>query len=784
MQPMVGLCNSTDIIEAGLNNNILSNILAYFEVLKMLKIFAACCVLLSFESLLAAPVALLAAPTKLTLSWIDNSNNEDSFLVERKIGAGGTFVEIAVLAANTVTYGDFSVSPSVLYCYRVRARNQHGNSDYSNEACRAALAVYNLDVAKAGDGTGTMTSSPAGISCGADCSEPYSEQTQITLTAQPAAGSVFAGWSGGGCSGTGSCIVTMNSDTVVTANFSLVLHTLTVTKAGAGAGAVNSTPNGISCGADCSEAYTAGTQVTLVATPAAGAIFLGWSGSSCSGAGSCVVTMSAARSVTATFGLDATTLLVSKTGTGSGVVSSSQAGISCGADCSESYPRGTAVTLTAASTVNSVFVGWTGACSGTGSCALSMSADSSVQAMFDRIQYPVSVTRVGTGVGTVTSSPSGISCGDACSASFASGEIVSLTAAPAAGSTFFGWTGACAIAGSSPSCQVAVTGALSVGAEFRPGGTNFMDDFNRPDATVIGNGWVEVIGDLLIRNNELQGGPLRGLKMAVVPSSIGNDLTVSADFTTGNLSGAPQFGIVLRYQDPRNYYLLYRTTGGSSFLRISRVANNVEKILKSKSLANPAKNVFYRLSATVVGSTLTLGLNGMDQISIADPTFITGAAGIAVRGPKNTPVDRIQRIDNFSITPPPTMSFVQARFLAQAAADAMNREMNEATSVHLATTTTDESVWQLGIQRDFQLIQTVGDLSESLRSIFGKSSSENSDRDSAVRDLQEALAGALGSKFLIYWSVGSENRVMAVVDSLSQQVFYFEKDIERHFINE
>ncbi|MDY6905999.1 MAG: M6 family metalloprotease domain-containing protein [Thermodesulfobacteriota bacterium] len=77
-----------------------------------------------------------------------------------------------------------------------------------------------LSVTRSGIGTGTITSSPAGIDCGADCSYRFSEGRVVTLSATPAdAFSWLEGWSGGGCSGTGDCTVTMNSDTTVTAVF-------------------------------------------------------------------------------------------------------------------------------------------------------------------------------------------------------------------------------------------------------------------------------------------------------------------------------------------------------------------------------------------------------------------------------------------------------------------------------------------------------------------------------------------------------------------------------------
>ena len=160
--------------------------------------------------------------------------------------------------------------------------------------------TYLLTTARAGTGTGTIDSAPAGINCGVDCREVYNANTVVTLTATPAGGSTFAGWAGGGCSGTGTCTVTMNSATSVTATFTLNIYQLTVAHAGAGTGTVTSAPAGINCGVDCTEVYNANTVVTLTATPAVGSTFAGWTGA-CTGKGTCQVTMNAARSVNATF---------------------------------------------------------------------------------------------------------------------------------------------------------------------------------------------------------------------------------------------------------------------------------------------------------------------------------------------------------------------------------------------------------------------------------------------------------------------------------------------------
>ncbi len=76
-----------------------------------------------------------------------------------------------------------------------------------------------LTVSKSGTGSGTVTSAPGGINCGGTCSAPFDNGTGVTLTAAPVGGSTFTGWSGGGCSGTGTCAVTLTTNTTVTATF-------------------------------------------------------------------------------------------------------------------------------------------------------------------------------------------------------------------------------------------------------------------------------------------------------------------------------------------------------------------------------------------------------------------------------------------------------------------------------------------------------------------------------------------------------------------------------------
>ncbi len=92
-------------------------------------------------------------------------------------------------------------------------------SSVSGSAPAPQPTSYGITVSKAGSGSGTVTSSPAGIACGTSCSATFGAGTAVTLSAAPASGSTFAGWSGGGCSGTGSCTVTLNASVAVTATF-------------------------------------------------------------------------------------------------------------------------------------------------------------------------------------------------------------------------------------------------------------------------------------------------------------------------------------------------------------------------------------------------------------------------------------------------------------------------------------------------------------------------------------------------------------------------------------
>ena len=92
------------------------------------------------------------------------------------------------------------------------------------------MTPKNLSLSLEGMGSGTVISSPAGIDCGLACSAAFPHASIVTLTATPAAGSVFAGWAGA-CAGTDGCTVTMDADQTVAAAFDAPLPAVTLSDA-------------------------------------------------------------------------------------------------------------------------------------------------------------------------------------------------------------------------------------------------------------------------------------------------------------------------------------------------------------------------------------------------------------------------------------------------------------------------------------------------------------------------------------------------------------------------
>ncbi len=161
----------------------------------------------------------IALAQQLNLSWVDNGDGQASFIIQRAPGTTGTYTQIAQVPVGVVSYTDTTVSLGTTYCYQVAAVNSTGMSAFSNVACGSPSGGFTLTAAKAGSGAGTVASSPAGIDCGTACSYTSVSGKVVTLTATPASGSTFSGWSGGGCSGTDPCTLAGNGSVTVTATF-------------------------------------------------------------------------------------------------------------------------------------------------------------------------------------------------------------------------------------------------------------------------------------------------------------------------------------------------------------------------------------------------------------------------------------------------------------------------------------------------------------------------------------------------------------------------------------
>ncbi|RKZ74152.1 MAG: hypothetical protein DRQ57_11990 [Gammaproteobacteria bacterium] len=323
---------------------------------------------------------------------------------------------------------------------------------------------YALTISLEGTGSGLVTGE--NINCGSDCSEQYDENQEITLDALADPDSSFIGWTEACALTATTCSVLMNQTQNVTATFDLVAivdYTLNVNKEGTGSGIVNA--DGIDCGSDCTEEYIENTDVTVTATPATDSTFTGWEGI-CSGSGSCVISMTADQDVIATFELiPSYPLTVSKEGNGIGTISGDS--IDCGSHCTEQYQEDATITLNAIPASGSLFIGWTGACSGTEtSCQITMTQAQNVTAIFNLEasvnQLTLTVNTEGTGFGTVRGE--GIDCGSDCREFYPENTEVTLNAIPAADSAFAGWSGACS--GTATACIVPFTEAQIVTANF------------------------------------------------------------------------------------------------------------------------------------------------------------------------------------------------------------------------------------------------------------------------------------------------------------------------------
>jgi hypothetical protein len=336
-------------------------------------------------------------------------------------GASGNPVALTSQTTNTCTISGTTVTGIAAGTCTIAA-NQAGSTDFS--AATQASQTFSIQAAptslvsvtKEGTGTGTVASAPAGIDCGSTCSANFTQGGSVTLTATAAAGSAFAGWTGA-CTGTGTCVVNVGTSSAsVTATFT-ALTTFAVSISGAqevppngstgfgsGTATINPVANTIAyafnvtgltgslAGAHfhgpAARGANAGVMIDIGANPFSGTVTYQEADEAAILGGQWYVNYHTAafpggelRGQLDNLG-GLFTLTVAKSGTGSGTITSAPAGIDCGSDCSEIYASGTPVTLTATPTSPATFGGWSGACTGTGICQVTMSQARNVTATF------------------------------------------------------------------------------------------------------------------------------------------------------------------------------------------------------------------------------------------------------------------------------------------------------------------------------------------------------------------------------------------------------------------
>ncbi len=201
----------------------------------------------------------VSSAAQATLTWDPPvvSTDVTGYMIHYGTASGAYSQGIDV--GNTTSYTVSNLNDGQMYYFAATAYDQAGNqSVYSNEVSNGApIQQYLLVISKPGIGTGIV--SGAGINCGDTCLALYSPATVVSLSAKADSGSTFAGWSGGGCSGTGLCVTTMNTATTITATFNKSIGTYVISAT------VNGTGGAISPSGTSSVSY--GGSKTFTITP-------------------------------------------------------------------------------------------------------------------------------------------------------------------------------------------------------------------------------------------------------------------------------------------------------------------------------------------------------------------------------------------------------------------------------------------------------------------------------------------------------------------------------------
>jgi hypothetical protein len=292
-----------------------------------------------------------------------------------------------------------------------------------------AHRTYDLTIA-VDPAEGGTTTPAAGV-------HPYLEGTPVVIVADPAVGFEFDSWSGA-CTGTGNCTVTMDAEKTVTANFRAITYDLTVNVAPEGGG--TTTP------AEGVHSYAIGTPVSVTAVPEDHYLFVGWTGD-CTGSGACELTMDDAKEVTANFELEEFDLTLGVDPVGAGTLDPAVG--------THAYAYGSVVDVIPTPATGYEFAYWTGDCSGSGSCQVTIDEDMDVQAHFMTATYDLTIIVDPAGSGT-TSPSEGVH-------PYLYGTEVNIIPTPEEGFVFISWSGDCTGSGA---CNLVMDGEKTVTATF------------------------------------------------------------------------------------------------------------------------------------------------------------------------------------------------------------------------------------------------------------------------------------------------------------------------------
>ncbi|MBY0490137.1 MAG: Ig-like domain-containing protein [Gemmatimonadaceae bacterium] len=337
-------------------------------------------------------------------------------------------------------------------------------------------------------GQGRVLSSPSGIDClitGTQttgvCAVRFPADANVQLAASAGSGSDFATFTGD-CSAIqgATCTVVPTAARRVSVGFR-ARQTLTVSGASSGSGTVVASDGTISCtifGASasgpCAAAFAEGATVQLTAAATGGSAFQGWQGDCASASGAtCTLTMDRARATSPRF-VGSAALIVRGAGSGFGTVSSQPAGIACSVlagntegACTTSVLIGNSITLTPVPASGSEFIGWSGACSGSAACTVTLAQLSEVTATFRQLGVPLTITLSGPSGGSVTTS-NGQACASTgspvtCTILAAPGSTLRVTGNPGQYLRFTGFTTLCA---GLTSCDLVMNQPRSISAAF------------------------------------------------------------------------------------------------------------------------------------------------------------------------------------------------------------------------------------------------------------------------------------------------------------------------------